>query len=141
MQQLFEVEQETTPLFDAGSLVESGPVFVICEAVPDAFVPESFTLFETGEVVTEFDTAAEIDQVVYTPFKKGTTHADMEAMGLTVEDNMKTFRSTTATETFFADVACTSEEEEGFDFTWVEALPVDQTPCDLLFADYELFQE
>ena len=120
MQQFVEV---ITPLFVAGPLVESGPVLVFNE---------------TGEAVTEFDTAAEIDQVVYTPFKKGTTHADMEAMGLTVEDNMKTFRSTTATETFFADAASTSEEEEEFDFAWVEALPVDQTPCDLLFADYEL---
>jgi len=138
MQQLFEVEQETTPLFVAGSLVESGPVFVLNEAVPDAFMPESFTFFEAGEAVTEFDTAAEIDRVVYVPLKKGITHADMEAMGLAVEDNMKTFRSTIATETFFADVACTNEEEEEFDFAWVEALPIDQTPCDLLFVDYEL---
>ena len=123
MQQLFEVEQVITPLFVAGPLLESGPVFVHSE---------------TGEAVTEFDTVAEIDQVVYIPLQKGITHADMEAMGLAVEDNMKTFRSTIATETFFASTACTEEQEEEFDFAWVETLPIDKTPCDLLFTDYEL---
>ena len=139
MQQLFEVEQEITPLFVAGLLTESGPVFVLGEATAVPFETGSFVLsplafFETEKIVTEFDTTAEIDRVVYIPFKKGATHADMNAMGLAVEDNMKTFRSTTATETFFADVASTSEEEE-FDLAWVETLQIDQTPSDLLFVD------
>ena len=123
MQQFFEVEQEITPLFAAGSLAVSEPVFV---------------LNETGQIGTEFDTAARIDQVVYLPLKKGATHADMEAMGLTVEDNMKVFRSTTATETFFADVVAIEEHDEEFDLDWVETPPMDQSPHDLLFADYEV---
>ena len=134
MQQFIEVEQEITPLFVAGSLMESEPVFVLSEAVPDILGMEPFTLFEAGKAVTECDTSAKIDQIVYIPFKKGATHADMEAMGLTVEDNMKTFRSTTATETFFADAADASEEGE-FDLAWVETLQIDRTPSDLLFVD------
>ena len=135
MQQFIEVEQEITPLFAAGSLAGSEPVLVLNEAVPDTLGMEPFTLFEAGKAVTEFDTAAKIDQVIYIPLKKGATHADMEAMGLTIEDNMKTFRSTTATETFFADAADASEEEEEFDLAWVETLQIDRTPSDLLFVD------
>ncbi|MCL2304059.1 MAG: hypothetical protein FWC43_01800 [Planctomycetaceae bacterium] len=132
MQPFFEVEQEITPLFSAGSLV-SEPVFALDTPVAGTFQSESFALFEAGEIVTKFDTAAEIDKIVYVPFKKGTTHADMEAMGLSVADNMKVFRSTTATETFFADVV----SEEDFDLAWAVTPQTDRAH-DLLFADYEL---
>ena len=113
--EFFEGGQEFAPVFVAGSFSWGEPMLVL----------------ETGELGTAFDTAAAIDRVMYVPLKKGMTHAEMEAMGLTVEDDMKTFRSTTATESFFA----AEEHGDELDFNWLETVQADQTPHDLLFAE------
>jgi len=112
------------------------PEFALNEAVPAAFESEPFTLCETGETATTFDTTAEVGQVVYVPLKRGATHADMAAMGLAIEDNMKAFRSSTATETFFADVIAAEEGVEDCEFAWLETTPqTDQMLYDQLFAE------
>jgi len=132
MQQHFEGDQEITPVFAAGSHVCGEPVLAIGDKAPDRFDSDPALLLDTGETVTTFDTTAEINQVVYAPLKKGVTHAEMESMGLAVEDSMKPFRSTIATETFFADVV--SEDDE-LDLDWIETPQTNCAACDLLFSE------
>ncbi len=133
---VFDVERETTTSFTPGEMQGDDPVFALNENVPEELNTESFTLLGGGHVLTEHDTAEEIEQVVYVPLKKGATNADLDSMGLAVEDNMKTFRSTTATESFFADMVDPEELGDDFELAWLQAPKTDQSAHDLFFADF-----
>ncbi len=133
---VFDVERETTTSFTPGEMQGDDPLFAVNETVPEQLETESFTLLGGGDVLAEHDTAELIEQVVYVPLKKGTTNADLESMGLAVEDNMKTFRSATATESFFADMVDPEELGEDFELAWLQSPKADQSAHDLFFADF-----
>ena len=96
---------------------------------------ETHTVYSVSEIESRYDTLEEIEveTVQYIRLANGTTNADLETMGLSVEDNMKTFRSAIATETFFADLI--DDENEESEFQWVETQKTDRSVHDLFFSE------
>jgi len=137
MVKLIDIKRKLEDFLLRKRVAESESTITAGAMVPDDLAAEPLILCETGEHTVEFDTAARIDQVTYVPLKKGTTLADMEAMGLAVEDpggeETGSFRSTTATENFFADLVVPEEEDE---LAWIAPRPAEQSLHELALSDF-----